>query len=239
MKITCCRLRLHLGAAVLASVFLHGCGGGGDGGGGGQPVVAPTVPVASAMTAYLSQTGTQNVSGTWSASGISGNATGTITRSTFATTTFENLPALAQGTRAALILSAGSESASADASAVNYYEPVTYQPLGTTAPGQWAVTTSRSPLPTAAKTGDNGTWYTMAAYTSSAKTTRLGTIVATYSVQVDDTSNAVLSITSTVTPTNGPTQTTVTTYRVGSSGAAVPLQQKTAVPEVSTTLVYR
>jgi hypothetical protein len=165
------------------SALLAACGGGGDDG----PSTPTAIPLASAMATIVNQnrTGTLAISGTATASGQTFNVSGSGTYSeSTAPGTFQGTT----GVRKHVVLT-GTVTVSGSTAPLNstsdaYYDS-SNRPLGSTADGGYCVSTSATPLPASVQIGATGTWYAQDCYTSSAKLVKLGSGVATYSVEAD------------------------------------------------------
>ncbi|WCM94716.1 hypothetical protein M5C99_08415 [Acidovorax sp. NCPPB 2350] len=202
-------------------------------------VPALTLPLASAVSSYLAQSGTQLVSGSGTQNGQSGTGSGTVTRDEAVPVTFEGQAALQKRSVVSLTLQTSSGTSTSESTALTYFDSNYIAPLGASIDGLYAVTRSSTPLPATAKAGDSGSWYSMNVFTDPSKFLRVGTATVNYSVQAETASTLLLSVTSTATPILGNPIVNTTTYRLGTSGAAIPLQEVTSTPGTNLTIQYQ
>ena len=83
------------------------------------------------------------------------------------------------------------------------YTNTNYLPLGSSSSTEYAVVQGTPTIPTTAVINDTGTAYTANRYTSSAKTTLLGTDVVTYALVADTATTGLLKVTHTYKNTGG------------------------------------
>lgn len=205
-------IRWGLAAGVtLAAAVLAGCGGGGGGGdsgssGGGSGGGVTTPPVTSTntfdvSTAYRARTqagATENYNYVATNGSVTCNGTSTFVFSPTASSTFEGAAALSSTqTVTSATPTAGCEIGSG--TGTNYYN-ASFIPIGVSVnPGltseQYGVLVSAGTLPTAVTVGQTGAISALDIYSSSAKTTKIGSRVITYVIEADTASTAIVNIT--------------------------------------------
>lgn len=200
--------------AAVAAAFLTACGGGGGGG--------TTAPVASThsfdlQSAYKSNYAASSsyrfsISGTYGAYPVSGS--GTAVSGAVTSGTFEGQPALQQTTSILGSFTANNQTIPLATSSIGWVD-TNYMPLGTSGGSEYIVVNGTASIPTAAKINDTGTIYTAKRYTTSAKTSILGTYAVTYVMEADTATTALVTLIS-VQKNNAGTTTSTSTeqYRV-------------------------
>ena len=173
-------------------VFLAGCGGGGGG---------TSVPVASTSTfnlqaAYKSYYATSasykfNITGTYGANPISGSGSAVV--GTVSSGTFEGQSALQQTTTVTGSFIANNQTIPLAASSISWVD-TNYMPRGTSGGSEYIVVDASASIPIAAKINDTGSVFTAKRYTTSAKTTLLGTRTVTYVVEADSGTTALVTL---------------------------------------------
>lgn len=220
--------------ALSALLALAGCGGGGSSG----PVVSTeTFQLRTAYVNYITDTRSLpfTVSGTVSGTTVTGS--GTLTSGTLASTTFENQPALAKTTTVTGTLSASGQTAPL-ATTTTAYVDSNYNPLGFNAT-DYTVITGSSAIPTTARINDTATWYSAIRYSSSSKTLRRGTTTASFVLEPDTASTALLKIIEIQKDTsNAVTSTATTTFRMTPAGALTRLSESVIQGTTTLTLAY-
>ena len=194
-------------------VILGGCGGGGGG---------TSVPVASTSTfnlqaAYKSYYATSasykfNITGTYGANSISGSGSAVV--GTVSSGTFEGQSALQQTTTVTGSFIANNQTIPLAASSISWVD-TNYMPRGTSGGSEYIVVDGSASIPTAAKINDTGSVFTAKRYTTSAKTTLLGTRTVTYVVEADSDTTALVTLIN-VDKNNAGTMTSTATsqYRI-------------------------
>jgi hypothetical protein len=195
--------------ALSAVVLLVACGGGG---GGGE--VAPTTPVdyqlRTGYVNYVTSTGSSNftVSGTYTTGGTSYPITGsgTTTLGSLSATTFEGLPAQMKAGTVTGSISVNGTSQSLNGTQYSYVNS-NYDPLGNSGT-EYVVVTTRNAIPVTARVNDTNIFYTANRYTTSQKTSQLGTRSVSFVIEPYSGSNAYLTIISTDKNNSGTTTAT-------------------------------
>lgn len=220
---------LALALCTACTAFVAACGGGGDNNSALTPSAtnATSFPLATAMANFVNERKSYQVSisGTASASGQNFPFTGigTFSESTIAAT-FEGMPALEKSmTSTGTLDMVGTQVPVADTTATFF--DTNYNPIGNTGANIYCVVTSTTPIPTAARVGDNGNWSTSTCYTSSTKLTRLGTVTASYALEPEGDATALLKLVSRQIDTAGNSTSTSITFRVTTSGTLVRVEE--------------
>lgn len=173
---------------VALTALVSGCGGGGSAGGpvAVTPVPAPTFSLQSGYKARIASGSTTSfiISGTCAGSAqiVNGKPAGGGN--------FEGVAALAE-TSTSTVLMTNCIPASTTATSVEYFDS-NYTPLGHNAVGdEYGVFLSApTALPTAAKSGDTGSYGTETIYTDSSKKTLKGQRTLSYVIEPDGTSTS-------------------------------------------------
>ena len=215
----------------VALVTLAGCGGGGGG---------TTLPVASTSTfnlqsAYKSYYATSasykfNITGTYSANAISGSGSAVV--GSVSSGTFEGQSALQQTTTVTGSFTANNQTIPLAASSISWVD-TNYMPRGTSGGSEYIVVDGSASIPTAAKINDTGSVFTAKRYTTSAKTTLLGTRTVTYVVEADSGTTALVTLIDVDKNNAGTTTSTSTSqYRITTANTFTKIKE-TAVDNVN------
>ena len=207
---------IKLVIAALAAALLTACGGGGGGGSG------TTAPVASSQTfnlqaaykSYYAATASYkfNITGTYGAYPVSGS--GTVVIGAVTSGTFEGQPALQQTMTEIGSFTANNQTIPLATSAISWLD-TNYMPRGSSGGSEYIVVDGTATIPTAAKINDTGSIYTAKRYTTSAKTSLVGTRTVTYVVEADTGSTALVTLISVDKNNSGTVTATYTDqYRV-------------------------
>ena len=222
---------------------LAGCGGGGGGEPPEQPVL--TIPLTTAIANYVNQTRSSPISiaGTITSGGQSVSVTGSGTASeATGSGNFEGQSALRKSTSVTGTLVANGVSVPLSDSGQAYFD-TNYKPLGGTTALGYCVTVSATALPTTARIGDNGPWYTQDCYPSSSKVAKLGTVTTSYAVEPDSATSVLLRLIGRATDTAGNSIPLLSTFRVTTAGAITRLEETTSFAvggdSLSLTISYR
>jgi hypothetical protein len=180
---------------VLAASFLTACGGGGGGG-----TAAPITPVDYQLRAgyvnYVTSTGSSNftVSGTYTSGGTSYPITGsgTATMGGLSASTFEAAAAQAKAVTVTGSIAVNGVSQSLNGTQYSYVNS-NYDPLGNSGT-EYVVVTNRNEIPVTARVNDTNNFYTADRYTTSQKTSKLGTRSASFVIESYSGSDAYLTI---------------------------------------------
>jgi hypothetical protein len=183
--------KIKYAAAVAAITLLAACGGGG---GGSSGPVASTSSFNLLATYAATFSGPQvnnfTLTGTSGSTSISGSGTATTGNTT--TGTFEGQSALQRTTTVTGSFTANGTSYPLNSSCVDWVT-TNFVPLGIVCT-EYEVVTGTPTLPTAVHVGDTGTVYTANRYSSSSKTTLLGTVTETYVVEADTASTVLVTL---------------------------------------------
>lgn len=215
----------------VALVTLAGCGGGGGG---------TTLPVASTSTfnlqaAYKSYYATSasykfNITGTYGANAISGSGSAVV--GSVSSGTFEGQSALQQTTTVTGSFTANNQTIPLAASSISWVD-TNYMPRGTSGGSEYIVVDGSASIPTAAKINDTGSVFTAKRYTTSAKTTLLGTRTVTYVVEADSGTTALVTLIDVDKNNAGTTTSTSTSqYRITTTNTFTKIKE-TAVDNVN------
>ena len=206
--------------SVLA--FLTACGGGDE----------TTVPVASTSTfnlhaAYKNLNASSgsykfNITGTYGANPISGSGAAVV--GTVSTGTFEGRSALQKTITGIGSFTANKLTIPLAQSSISWMD-TNYMLLGVSGGPEYIVVDGYASIPTAAKINNTGTFFTGKRYTTSAKTTLLGTQTVTYVVEADTSTTALLTLINVDKNNAGTTtSTSINQYRITTSNTITPLK---------------
>lgn len=181
---------------VLFSSFIAACGGGG-GGGTSAPAATPVASTAAfpikTILANAAKSGTFPFKLSGFVSGFALTGSGTITNGNPTAATFEGAPALQTTITSTGTAFANNVSIPLSGTGTGYYDS-NYLPIGYS--GNEYIVYANVTLPSTVRVNDAGTVFTGTRYTSSSKTTSVGTETQTYAVQPDTDTTALLVITS-------------------------------------------
>jgi hypothetical protein len=219
--------------AAAAAFMLAACGGGGGG------TTATTGPIASINTFNLQSGYASLVSSGFSKTfSISGSCAGTLTLTRGPATTAATFEGVAanSGTSATTLTFTNCTPSSIAATSIQYYDS-NYLPKGYSVQGgNYGVYVSTPVISSAAKVGDVVVVGTTNLYTNSTKATGAGHADATYVVEPDTATTAIINlIDKTYNSSNVLTSTEQDRYRVAANGALTPLSVDIQYSNGSTT----
>ena len=221
--------------AVSTSALLAACGGGG---GSSTPVTSTeTFQLRTAYVSYLTDTRSLPFSVTGTISGVNVSGTGTVTQGGIAAATFEGQSAQVKTTTVTGTLAANGQSVPL-ASTSTAYVDANYSPLGFNG-SEYEVVTSSAPIPITARVNDTAVWYSATRYIGSSKATRTGTTTATFVLEPDTASTALLKIIEVERNTsNTVTSTSTTTFRITPAGNLTRISETLVKDATSLTVTY-
>lgn len=191
----------------------------------------------TAYVNYISRSGSWPFKVTGVESGVSFTCSGTETAGNVSSTTFEGQAAQAKTTTVTGSFNLNGQDLPLAGSSTAYVG-TNYDLLGFSGE-EYEVVTSSKPIPATAKVNDTGNWYTADRYSNSSKTFRLGTSTATYVLEPDTASTALLKIIRTERDTRGNlTSTSTITFRMTPAGELTPLKETTIEESASVTVTY-
>lgn len=211
-------------APVLVALALVACGGGGSDTPVETTAASTSFPLAAALASYAKDTRTApfTVSGTGAASGpavaISGG--GNIS-SSISAGTFEGVAAQVKTLTTTATLTAQGTSTPIATTSVVFYD-ANYLALGTSSASSYCVSSGSGGLPTSAKIGDTGVWYSSTCYSNSSKSVRTLTATSSYSIEPLTATTALLRVTQKSTPLTGVASSLDLTYTISTAGALSP-----------------
>lgn len=208
-------------AALATALALAACGGGGSDTPAPATAATTTFPIAAAMASYARDTRT--VPFTLTGTGMSNGQTIAFTgsgnvASTIVAGTFEGAPAQVKTlTTTGTVTAQGTSSTVSDRS-VAFYD-ANYQALGTSTDSSYCVLSGVVGLPTSAKVGDKGPWYSTTCYTNSTKSVRTGAVAVSYAIESLTATSVILKVTLKFTPQIGTVTTQEIPYTITAAGA--------------------
>lgn len=224
---------------IVSSVLFVACGGGGE----GTPI--SSAPIASvdtfqfktAFVNYVSDSRSLPFTITGTTSGVSVTGSGTVTQSTLTSSTFEGLPVLQKVTAITGSLIGNGVTVPLATTSTSFIDS-NYVMKGISS-SEYMVVTSGGVIPTTAKVNDTGNWYSASRYTTSAKTTLLGTTDMAFVLQPDTASTAILKLIQVDKNTTGTTMRTSTlSLRMTPAGGLTRLSESGLEGSTSLTITY-
>ena len=235
-------LKLLLAASAIATLAACGGGGGGEAANTPSPVAAPvnvSFPVKAAFTNLFLNSSSLPFRFSGLSSGTSISGSGTITRGTPVSSTFEGVPALMRTSTVTGTVIVGANSVPL-ANVSNSFADTNINPLGSSDDGNYLVVSGTANIPNTAVINDTGIVYTANTFTTSSKAVRTGTNTVSFALQPDTGTTGLLRIISVNRDVAGATTLTLTvTLRINSSGAITFLNESAVFPNGdSLTLTY-
>lgn len=225
---------------IVSPILLVACGGGG---GGGTPVSSgpvasvETFQVKSAYVNYVNDSRSLPFTISGTASGVSVTGSGTVTQSTLTNTTFEGLPVLQKVTTMTGKVVGNGVSVPLSTTATSYLDS-NYALKGSSS-DEYLVVTSGGNIPATAKVNDTGNLYNANRYTTSSKTTLLGTTAVSYVLEPETASTALLKLVQVNKNTAGTVTTNSTlTFRITPAGGLTRLSESAVSGTTSLTITY-
>jgi len=224
---------------AMSTAFLAACGGGG---GGSSAPIAPvtsteTFQVKTAYVSYFTDSRSLPFTMSGTTSGVSVNGSGTVTQSGVTSGTFEGVAALQKVMTITASLVGNGVTIPFGATSTSYVDS-NYTPKGISG-SEYSVVTSAVNIPVTAKVNDTGIWSTSNRYTTSAKTTLLGTTEASFVLQPDTASTALLKIIQTDKNTSGtPKMISTVSFRMTPAGALTRLSETGVGGTTNLTITY-
>ena len=235
MQLKSSQLRVWFVSSVLA--VLAACGGGGGGGSTAPVTSTETFQLRTAYVNYLTDTRSLPFALTGTVSNVSVSGGGSLTQGSMSSTTFEGQAAQAKVTTVTGTVRGNGQSVSL-ASTTTAYVDSNYNPLGFSG-SEYEVVTSSAPIPATARVNDTAVWYVTDRYTSSGKTSRVGTTTSTFVLEPDTASTALLKIIEVERNTsNTVTSTSTITFRMTPAGALTRLSETVLEGTTSLTVTY-
>lgn len=230
--------QMRLWAVASLLTVLTACGGGGGGGGSNGPVASTeTFQLRTAYVSYINGSGSWPFTISGTASGVSVTGSGTTTAGSVSSTTFEGQAAQAKTTTATGSFNVNGQNYPLAVTSTTYVSS-NYEPLGFNGTEYEVVTTS-VPIPATARVNDTGTWYSSVRYSNSSKTSIEGTATATFVLEPDTSSTALLKIIRIEKDTsNTVTFTSTITFRITPAGGLTRINEVGAQGPTSLTLTY-
>jgi hypothetical protein len=224
-------------AVVITGIAaLAACGGGG---GSSSPSTASTsdYQLRQAWVNYVMQSDSRSfvISGSINAVPVTGS--GTATQSSLSASSFEGRPALIKSMTVTGSFTGAGQTFPYGSTSSGYFDS-NYLPMG--ASGQeYIVVTGTPTIPQIAKVNDTGTLYVANRYTTSQKSSSVGTVTVSYVLQADTADTALLKVISTEKTTLGTTESTaIGTYRVTPAGGLTKLKEEYQQGSAALTLTY-
>jgi hypothetical protein len=227
--------RFKIWSAASAVALLSACGGGG---GSSAPVTSTdTFQLRTAYVSYINGSGSWPFSISGTVSGVNVAGSGTETAGSVSSTSFEGQAAQAKTSTATGSFTVNGQNFPLAATSTAYVSS-NYDPLGFNGT-KYEVVSSSVPIPATARVNDTGTWYSSVRYTSSSKTTRAGTATATFVLEPDTSSTALLKIIRIEKDTaNTVTSTSTITFRMTPAGALTRISEIDLQGTTTLTLTY-
>ena len=184
------KLKLLTATAVFS--LLSACGGGG-GGVSGPVASTESFSLTKMWANYLTTPSTNNVTISGTANGVPVTGTGTNTLSNLSAGTFESMPAQKQTQTIAVTLVLNGQTIPVNEK-IDTWVDSNNTPKGQSGGDDYVVVTALGTLPSAARVNDTGNLFTANRYASSTKAILRGTRTASYVVEADTASTALVSL---------------------------------------------
>lgn len=215
-------LKFLLATSAIATLAACGGGGGGETATTPSPVVAAVnvaFPVKVAFTNQFLNSSSRPFMLSGLSSGRSVSGSGTVTRGTPVSSTFEGFPALRKTTTVTGSFVVGANSFPLS-TVSNSFTDTNINPFGYSNDGEYAVVSGTVNIPTTAVINDTGIIYTADTFTTSSKAVRTGTNTVSFVLQPETGTTGLLSIISVQRNVAGATTVTSTQrLRIDTSGA--------------------
>lgn len=218
--------------AVSVTVTLVACGGGGGGGATTAPAPVASTATFQLLTAQANDTQQTStlpftISGTFNGFTVTGN--GSVTRGNVTSGTFESQTVLQRVMTSSGNVTANGVTTPISTVSTSYFDS-NYIPLGSSGT-EYVVVQGTATIPATALVNDSGNAYTATRYTSSAKSTTLGTETVTFALLPDTANTALLRVISVYRDNSSAISYTVTTLtRITPSGAATRISETETYP---------
>ena len=217
--------------------FVAACGGGGSSGSTAPVTSTDTYQLQKAYINYVNDSSSRSfsISGTSNGNILSG--TGRVTSGTLASATFEGQSVLSKtevvtGT----VINAGTSIPLSNSQTL--YVDSAYKIVGTD-DSEYIVVTSFSMPSDSAKVNSTGSFYLANRYTNSTKSSLIGTRTATYALEPDTSTTALLKFILVEKDSTGKTTSTGTSvFRVTPSGALTPISESDTTNSQAITITY-
>jgi hypothetical protein len=221
------------------TLFLTACGGGGVGGSSSGPATSTeTFQLRAGWVNYITDTRSLPFKVTGSVSGTAVSGNGTRTQGSLSSAVFESQNELKKTDVVTGSISVGGQIFPLGITTTTYVDS-NYTPLGSSG-AEYAVYSSGNAIPLTAKVNDTGIWYQSDRYTSPSKTSRLGTATASYVLEPDTASTALLKIVNVEKDTYGTTTFTQTlTFRITPTGGLTRLSDAGFDDNSTLTISYQ
>lgn len=229
--------KLKYAVAVAALSLLAACGGGG--GGSSEPVTSTeTFQVRTAWTNYITNTATYTgtISGTYASYPVTGSMV--VTQGGLGAGTFEGQSALSKSTTATGNIVINGTNVPSAVTATMFFDS-NYVPLGNTGGADYEVVTGTVTIPTTARVGDTGNFYSINRYSSSSKTLLRGTTQVSYVLEPDTATTAIFKMIKVEKDTtNTTTSNSTISFQITPSGGITRKQETLAETGVAITVTY-
>jgi hypothetical protein len=236
-EITMLVRRIYAVAVTAITLLLTACGGGG-GGSAGPVSSTETFQLRAGWVNYITDTRSLPFTLTGSVSGTAVTGSGTLTQGSLSSAVFESQNALKKTSVVTGSISGGGQTFPLGVTTTAYVDS-NYTPLGSSG-AEYAVYSSGNTIPLTARVSDTGIWYQSVRYTSSSKTSRLGTATASYVLEPDTASTALLKIVNVEKDTYGTTTSTQTlTFRITPAGGLTRLSEVGSEGNTALTISYQ
>ncbi|KWR91861.1 hypothetical protein [Cupriavidus sp. IDO] len=206
--------------AVVFTMLLGACGGGGDGGSSSNSASTQSVsvPLQTAVANEVNNGITVNFSISGTVSGVPVTGSGTLKDDKPVAATFNGAAALKTTETVSGTITVNGVSAPFSVTTIIFRNPATFAEFSEDL-GDQVVDFPDYTYPATVKAGDSATLVTGTAFSSSARTTKIGTVTRSYSVAADTSTSLLVTFTETDFDNNSvKTADAQTTFRVDTMG---------------------
>jgi Cu/Ag efflux protein CusF len=230
------KFKLLTATAVLT--LLSACGGGG-GGVSGPVASTETFSLAKVWANMLTTPSSHKITISGTIDGVAVTGSGTTTFSNLSAGTFEGLPAQKQTQSGTASLVRNGQTTPVNFSTDTWVDS-NYTPKGETdADNDYVVVTALGNLPTDARINATGTLYTANRFATSTKAVLNGTRTATYLIEADTASTALVTMTLEHKNTSNVTTSKSTQqFRITPTGTFTRIKETTVYDKTSLTITY-
>lgn len=179
--------------ALSVLALLTACGGGGDGGAAAVVASTESFPLRTVYTNTLTSSSSSNYTLSGTVNGVAVTGSGTVTYGNLSGGTFEGAAALQRTTTGTGSFVANGTTFPLNSSSTDWVDS-NYVPKGESGGDDYVVITGTPTIPTTVRVNDTGPLYTANRYADSTKAVLRGTSTATYVVEADTASTALVTL---------------------------------------------
>ncbi len=208
--------KIKLILATVSVALLAACGGGGGGGTPASVASTQTFDLRAAYVALFTTPSTDQFTINGTIEGVRVTGSGTATYGSVSSGTFEGVESLQRSQTISGTLSVNGQSIPLTLTTTDWTDS-NYVPRGSTGEN-YEVVDSTTTIPTTARVNDTGVLFTATTYPDSRKQFRAGTVVASYVVDPETETTAIVKLIRTYRDTNSTiTDISTASFRIGTT----------------------